>query len=107
MAIYDVQVSRVVKLTFVNIEAATAEDAALLADARANGVTDCIVRGYEDAAPVGQRGHHAGALLCVRDSNINTEVLVNLVRDGVTQRDERFTKSQPMALKGALIGVAS
>ena len=40
MNTYDVQVSRVVKLTFVNIEASSAQEAALLADGRAKGITD-------------------------------------------------------------------
>eukprot|EP01036_Dinobryon_divergens_P049351 gene49351-66131_t len=43
MATYDVEVFRVVRLAFVNIEAESAESAALVADAKARDLTDCIL----------------------------------------------------------------
>ncbi len=99
MNTYDVQISRVVKMTFVNIEASTAEEAALLADGRAKGVTDCIVRGKVALPENSGQNLKPGALLSIRDADINTEVLVDRVHFGAPVRDARFVQSQRIGIE--------
>lgn len=107
MATYDVQVSRVVRLTFVNIEAASAEEAALLADGKAKGITDCIVRGNVEIDPGAIQNLPPGTLASVRDANMNTEFVVDLVRNGVPARDGRFIRSHRFAPELQPLAVAA
>lgn len=97
MATYDVEVFRVVRLAFVNIEAESAESAALVADAKARDLTDCmlVTKPPADAGAIG--GAPAGVLRKVSDGYVNTEFVVDLVRSGVPQREGRIILTQRFA----------
>jgi hypothetical protein len=80
---YQVQLSRTIRLTFTNVHAGTASDAALLADGRAKDLLDCVLARH--AASSLQRGGSAkpGALLALVDEGRNVECVVDQLENGV------------------------
>jgi hypothetical protein len=106
MATYDVEVFRVVRLAFVNIEAESAESAALVADAKARDLTDCILVTKSPADAGAIEVLPAGTLRKVTDGYVNTEFVVDLVRSGVPQREGRIILSQRFAPNGQSLGVS-